>query len=241
MRVRIRWTVLVCLALLFVAAVPFAAPALTPAVQAQDKTLVWQNFDVDLRVNSDGTFTVEEHQTIRFTSGSFTAGYRDITINNFSFIDEWALTDDAGNVYSQANSGGTPYTFLIEENSRNYVMRWYFPPTANTTVTYNLRYTVHDGLRYYDGGDQLWWKAIFSDRSFPVLDGQVRVVMPQAASIQEWAAYINGADARDSASAALIEGGQAVTFDLDRRLDPGEEFEVRVEFTPNVVDGTKQP
>src|SRR5690606_33856078 len=39
----------------------------------------------------------------------------------------------------------------------------------------------------------------------------------------------------------LVEGGKAITFDLDRRLDPGEEFEVRVEFTPNVVDGVAQP
>ena len=54
------------------------------------------------------------------------------------------------------------------------------------------------GLRFYEGGDQLWWKAIYGNRSFPVLAGDVRVVVPDGATIQEWAAYINEADARDS-------------------------------------------
>jgi hypothetical protein len=35
-----------------------------------------------------------------------------------------------------------------------------------------------------------------------------------------------------------MENGQAVIYDLTRRLDAGEEFEVRVEFTPGIVDGT---
>ena len=61
MRVRIRWTAWVCLALLFVAAAPFAAPALTSVAQAQDKTLVWENFDVDIQVNSSRNQSLTNH------------------------------------------------------------------------------------------------------------------------------------------------------------------------------------
>ncbi len=50
-------------------------------------------------------------------------------------------------------------------------------------------------------------------------------------------AYINAADARDRVTATLLEGNQAVIFELPDRLDAGEELEARVEFTPNVVDG----
>jgi hypothetical protein len=72
-----------------------------------------------------------------------------------------------------------------------------------------------------------------------VLAGRVTVETP--AGIQEWAAYINERDARDAATASLLEGQRGIVFDLDRRLQAGEEFEVRVEFTPDVVVGSAQP
>jgi hypothetical protein len=233
MTLRLRWAVLWALLALWLA---FPVPAL-----AQDKSLVWERFDVDIEVQSDGTFDVAEHQTIRFTSGTFTAGYRDIPIRNFSYLDNWEVTDESGNVYRQASGGEERYTFVVNQSSGSYVIEWFFPPTADATETYTLRYTVHEGLRYYTEGDQVWWKAIYANRSFPVEDGQVRVIVPPSATIRQWSAYINNVDARGSATAALVSGGEAVVYTLDRTLRPGEELEVRVEFTPDVVGGTVQP
>ncbi|OUC06586.1 hypothetical protein RY27_20105, partial [Litorilinea aerophila] len=208
---------------------------------AQDKSFVFERFDVDIVVNADGTFDVVEHQGIRFTSGTFTFGYREIPIRYFSYIDNWRLTDESGHTYTLDRGSQQPYTFSLEESASRYVIRWYFPPMANASETYTLRYRVHGGLRYYDEGDQIWWKAIYGERSAPVLAGRVRVIMPERATIQQWAAYINGQDARDAATATLVEGNRAVLFDLTRRLNGGEEFEVRVQFTPGVVDGAPQP
>jgi hypothetical protein len=229
--------VLVTVLSLFVVGWLAATPLFAPVAIAQEKSLVWDRFDVDIQVNADGSFDVTEKQTIRFTEGSFTNGYRNIPIRNFSYIDSWSLTDEDGNVYRQSNMPGEPYTFTVSETDGEYVVRWYFPEVANTAITFDLSYRVNGGLRYYDNGDQLWWKAIYGDRTFPVLAGRVRVIMPQDANIQEWAAYINDYDAQESATANLFDGGSAVFFELDRRLNSGEEFEVRVEFTPNVVDG----
>ena len=41
---------------------------------AQEKSLLWERFDVDIIIRKDGTFEVTEHQTIRFTRGTFTFG-----------------------------------------------------------------------------------------------------------------------------------------------------------------------
>ncbi len=229
----------VAVAALVMLALGWAAQA--APVLAQDQTLIWDRFDVDIGVNLNGTFDVVEHQTIRFTSGTFSFGYRSIPVSNFGFIDNWAVEDDAGNTYQPAASGGEPYTFTVNQGGGQYEVRWYFPPTANSSATYRLSYTVHSGLRYYEGGDQLWWKAIYGDRAYPVVDGRVRVVVPEPATVQEWAAYINGDDARGRATAEAVTGGQAVIFDLERRLESGEEFEVRVQFTSGVVDGVSQP
>lgn len=240
-----RWThrlIAVLLTLIFVTSGLLAAGSLLPVtVHAQDKTLVWERFDVDITVNADGTFDVAEYQEIRFTRGSFTFGYRDIPVNNFDYIDNWAVTDSQGNVYRPSAGGEAPYTFTVSDEGYRYVVRWYFPPLANAGERYALSYTVHGGLRYYDGGDQVWWKAIYGNRSFPVLAGDVRVLVPASAVVQEYAAYINERDARGNAQASVLDDGAGVLFTLTSRLDAGEEFEVRVEFTDGVVDGVAQP
>jgi uncharacterized membrane protein len=212
----------------------------TPSVLAQDKSLVWDRFDVNLALNADGTISVAEQQTIRFTSGTFRFGYRDIPVTNLGYIDNWTVTDDSGNRYQLAYGGETPYTFTVEDNGSHYVVHWYFPPQANSTETYTLSYTVHDALRFYEGGDQLWWKAIYSDRGFPVLAGRVQVTTPPGADIVEWAAYINEYDAREDnyATATLSENKRQIVFELQRRLGSNEELEVRVQFPHGVIAGT---
>jgi uncharacterized membrane protein len=233
MREHVRWTTLLWVASL----VAFLFVAWAPTVSAQERSLVWDRFDVDLLVNLDGTFDVREHQTIRFTQGTFRAGYRDIPRTNLSYIDNWAITDDQGNQYTRRDGGEQPYTFSVEESGGRYIINWFFSPIANDTATFTLSYTVHGGLRFYEGGDQLWWKAIYGDRSFPVLAARVRAVVPAAAQITEWAAYINELDARNAATATLVEGDQAILFELTQRLQPGQEFEARVQFTHGIVDG----
>ncbi|MEZ4673577.1 MAG: DUF2207 domain-containing protein [Caldilineaceae bacterium] len=202
--------------------------ALPTVLFAQDKALVWQDFSVDIHVQQDGTFDVYEYQTINFTSGTFTFGYREIPIQNLGYIDGWQITDGSGNTYQHASTGKTPYTFTVDNSGSSYVINWYFPGRANSTETYTLHYTVHDGLRYYEEGDQLWWKAIYGDRTFPVLDGHVKVTLPAPAQVMNWAAYINERDAKNDASATVAGDQQSVQFALGHRLAAGEEFEVRV-------------
>ena len=117
------------------------------------------------------------------------------------------------------------------------MIKWYFP-TTDQPETYTLSYKVHDGLRYYTEGDQVWWKAVYGDRQFPVLASRVRVLLPAPAVAQQYAAYINGNDARDRVNAEVLDDGRAVIFDTQSTLDAGEELEARVEFTPGVVTGT---
>ncbi len=210
-------------------------------VKAQEKSVVWERFDVDINVNVDSSFDVAEGQAIRFTQGTFSFGTRYIPIRNFEYIDNWSLVDGEGNVYTQAFGGDEPYTFTVDQSSSRYDIRWYFPPVANSTSVYYLSYTVHGGLRFYEGGDQLWWKAIYGDRSFPVLEGNVKVTVPPTALIEEYAAYINGGDARDSASALVADDQRSVTFELTQTLQAGQDFEVRVQFTDGVVDGVAAP
>ena len=204
--------------------------------QAAEKSLVWDRFDVDIIVNADGAFDVAEHQAIRFLDGEFTFGYRSIPKQNFSALTDWSVTDASGHVYTEAYGGQEPYTFVVDDQGDEYVVHWYFPRT-DQPETYTLKYTVQDGLRYYDGGDQVWWNAIYGDRQFPVRAGRVRVIVPAPAVIDKFAAYINGDDAGSAVTTELLDENRAVIFDLTESLAAGEELQSRVQFTHGVVAG----
>ncbi len=215
-----------------------------PAASAQEKSLVWERFDVDIVVRPDGAFDVKERQTIRFTRGTFTFGFREIPRDRLRSISDWSLTDGSGNSYRLATAGREPFTFTVTEQGSRYVIYWFFPPVAGRSETYTIAYAVHGGLRYYEDGDQLWWQAIYGERTFPVRGGRVHLSAP--APIQEWAAYVKQGDrawedALGMAMASLAENEREVTYEFDRTLAAGEAFEVRVEFAPGVVAGEAQP
>ena len=93
MRTQHRWTVLILLGVLCISLiVAQASPVL-----AAEKSIVWDAFDVDIQVNTNGSFAVTERQSIRFLDGTFTFGYRNIPKNNLGYVDNWAVTDDSGN------------------------------------------------------------------------------------------------------------------------------------------------
>ena len=54
-----------------------------------------------------------------------------------------------------------------------------------------------------------------------MLDGRVRVVLPNAAAVQEYAGYVNERDADSRATATVIEGEHAVIWELMIELYAG--------------------
>ena len=208
----------------------------TTAVLAAEKSIVWEEFNADITVNQDGTFDVAEEQAIRFFDGTFSFGYRNIPKANLGEITDWAIVDASGNTYRQAPGGKEPYTFVVQDVGDEYVVNWYFPPRSDPE-TYTLYYRVHDGLRYYPDGDQVWWKAVYGDRSFPVQSSQVRVLLPPGAQVDNYAAYINGDDAAGQVTGQILNDGRTALFQTQNWLQAGEELEVRVQFPHGVVAG----
>ena len=131
-----------------------------PAV-AQEKSLLWERFDVDIIIRKDSSFEVTEHQTIRFTRGAFTYGYRDIPKKNFSSLDDWTLTDSQRQQLSLCKLRQRALYIYRHQKSLPLRHLLVFPdPMAPTSSeTFALGYTVRGGLRYYEGGDQLWWQG----------------------------------------------------------------------------------
>ena len=215
---RLRWLVLLAV---------LALPVLAGTAQAQEKQYHWTRFDVNIEVLPSGDFTVEEIQTIAFTSGEFHFGFRNIPTDRLEAIRDVEVWE--GNRQYAPGHGGD-YTFETYTESGQFYIKWYFPYTSNSEHTFTLRYRVVGGLRYYEGGDQLYWKAVYADRGAPVYASTVTVRLPNVPG-DPVAAY--GAEAAISG-----RGTSTVVFTAAETLDPQQELEVRVQFPHGVVQGS---
>ncbi|HEY54151.1 MAG TPA: DUF2207 domain-containing protein [Caldilineae bacterium] len=219
----LRWPFVAGLLMLFLMAL------VTGRAIAQSKSLYWERFDVDLTVNTDGTFDVREAQEIQFTQGSFTYGFRSIDTRLVESISDIRVEDEFG-PYEESDSE-EPRTFSVSQEGSSVVVRWYFEETADTAHTYVISYRVHGGLRYYDDGDQIWWQAVYGDRSFPVNSSVVTIHVPAPAKIQNMDSYFTSADME------LVDD-QTARLTATERIPAGQIFEVRAQFTPGVVAGS---
>jgi len=203
-----------------IAVVGVVALVAAPAA-AESKTLVWTRLDSDITVQPNGDLQIVETNVIQFTSGSFTYGYRDITMD--------LITGVSG---IQATEGGKPLRFETSKPSSNVLrIKYYFATATNEERTFKIAYTVQGATRYYSGGDQVYWKAIYADRNgFSVMNSRVTVKLPKGATATQSATY--------GASATVTGAGEStVVATAQNPIPSGTEMEIRVQFPHGLITG----
>jgi hypothetical protein len=166
-----------------------------------------------------------------FTAGTFRFGVRSIPTANTSSIDQVQVSELGGQAYSRSSSGD-PYTFDVNQAGGDLNIRYNFPPTNDASRTIVIEYTVCGGLLYYPAGDQLVWKAVPSNDSFPIQNASVTVHLPDGATIANYDAT------GPSGTATLIDNNQGVRFVADEPIRPGSsDFAVRVQWPHGIVAG----
>lgn len=208
---------------------------------AQTKTFYWERFDVDITLLENGSLRVVETQTINFSGGTFSFGFGTIPYGRAGNND--GITDievrEGNRVYQQVIAGRAPGTFTVSEEGNEVVIEWYFEPT-NGSHTYTFSYTVLGGVRVGAGGedgDQIFWKAIPSDRGARVENSTVTIHLPEGVTPQRYidtnnylvAAYINGAES-SAVRAQVSDNGRTITYTLLEPLQSYDLLEVRVQF-----------
>jgi uncharacterized membrane protein YgcG len=203
------------------------------AAQAQDKSLYWQRYDVNITVQPNSDVLVEEIQQIQFTSGDFHFGYRAIPLDRVDQITDVSVAEVINGSERPYASGSTgEYGFTASTEEGKLKITWYFPYTRNTAHTYIVRYRVVGGLRIYEGGDQIWWKAIGADHNFPIRASKVTVSLPATFSQDQLKVESYGASARN-----YVTDRGAVVFEA-QNIAADQELEVRVQFPHGVVQGS---
>lgn len=208
------------LALFALAALLLAGLAASPAA-AQSKTLQWQRLDTDITVLLNGDLEIVETNIIYFTSGSFSFGYRDIDLSRLDSVRDVRVTDDIGR----------PLRFEQSSDGNIFRIKYYFPTATRETRTFKLRYIVRGAVRYYEGGDQVYWAGVYADRNgFPVESARITVRLPDGATATIADAY--GPQARVTG-----EGENLVVAEALTAIPSGQDFEIRVQFPHGIVQG----
>ena len=198
-------------------------------VFAQERSVYWENYDVDITIQPDGSFRVAETQQLEFVGGPFRFGLRTIPTDSLSAIRDVRVSEVGGPVYRESTSGD-PNTFQTYSDSEGFNIRYNFEPTTNAAREVVLEYTVDGGLLYYDGGDQLVWKAVPANANFPIQASTVTVHLPPGATLDNY-------DATGPAGQPeVIDGG--VRFIASEPIRAGgQDFAVRVQWPHGIVAG----
>ncbi|MFQ5856014.1 MAG: DUF2207 domain-containing protein [Anaerolineae bacterium] len=194
---------------------------------AQDRSVVWDRFDVDLSVQKNGDIDVVETQAIVFQGGPFRFGFAAIPFERLEGITNVEVYE--GNRRFEQSNSEAPYTFQTWVESGEFNIRWYFPETSDSRHTYVIKYKAEGAVRIYDGGDQIWWIAI-GDLGFPVQSSRVMVHLPEGVDeVQNWESY-------GITSQTDVLDPRTIVFTAQETIRPGRQFEIRVQFPHGVVE-----
>ncbi len=228
------WALLIAAVTLWPALPAGAADA--PVVQTRRLTITF--FDATYDVRPDGALDVEERVTVRF-EGSWNGIYRWIPVKyeltgggrHQVYLDLQAVEDERGNELRHE---------VKREGALVKIKTW-VPGARDAERTVVYRYRVENGLRYFEGDDEmqwahdeLYWNVTGDEWEMPILRARARVSLPAAASGIKAVAYTGrrGATGRDYEQAI---SGSSVVFETTRALEMREGLTVVVGWEPGAV------
>ena len=208
-------------------------------VTAQTRSIVWQRWDVDIVVTSDGDLLITETQAIEFRGGPFREGFREIP-NNFT---EGITNFNVYEVISQVSIPLPTHVSRTDTDGGSTLVTWDFEPALDEVRTFIVTYVVSGALRLYEsrgedycagGGDScdiLSWHAVPDNHDYSIQSSHVTVTLPAGGEILRDPEALSNATiywetGRDNLSA---------TFIANESLESGTGIDVRITFAHGAV------
>jgi uncharacterized membrane protein YgcG len=205
--------------------------AMTSPLSAQ-RSLTIERFAADIHVLTNGDVQVSESITVRFT-GSWNGIFRSIPVEyrtdrgaNYTLrLDMERITDDAGNELRVETS----------RSGRNRVFKVWVPGAQDATRTVVLQYIVHNGLRFFEEHDELYWNVTGEETEFAILAASANVYVPAEVSGLRATAFTGVYGSVDRA-VAIDTVDSLVRFSTTRPLGFREGLTIVVGWNPGVVE-----
>ena len=207
-----------------------AVAAATPAV-AQERSLAIENFSTLIRVNQDATLDIQETIAARFT-GKWNGIYRTVPVEyrtpqGFN----WSIHLD---LLGATDGSGQPLE-VETKRERHYIKyKIWIPGAEDASRVISLRYRVHNGLRFFEDHDELYWNATGDEWDVPLGLVTAQVELPSGAAGIRTSAF-TGAVGSTASDAIIDTSGTSVSFALQRGLGYREGLTVVIGWNKGVV------
>ncbi len=204
----------------------FTLFTLTTQVNAQsDLThlpFYWDSINVAIDVQDNGDMLVTETQKYVFNKEHTNERYRYIPLDKVDDITDVSVSENNQILPSQVG----------KKNNQLWI-KWQHELNPPESHTFELKYRVVGGLHVNFKNAQVYWKAIFSDRTSPIQNAKVTVKLPQslAGTINSYLYYPKSI----TVSSQKLDD-QTVEFISQKPILPGQELEVKVAFYSAILD-----
>ncbi len=199
-------------------AIALTVPRIHPAQAAVP--FYWESINVDLDVQTNGDMLVTETQKYVFESDYSNQRYRYIRLDKVDGIQDVSV---------QENNQVLESTVTTEDNQLK--IQWSHPLKAPEAHTFVLKYRVIGGLQLYGTETQVFWRAVFVDRSAPVKTAKVTVHLPEAL-----AGSVTSFQSFDAPATASQVDPRTFEFTAQQELPPQQTLEVQVSFPSSILN-----
>lgn len=183
----------------------------------------WDFVNVDITLETDGDLLVKETQKYVFTGDHSRDRYRYIPLEGIDTITDVAVYEN-----------NQPLSVDTGEQNNHYWIRWRHPLYPPAVHTFAIQYRVVGGIQVKGNRAQLYWNAIFPERSAPINHGTVTVHVSEALIGKVKGFRGEGVESRDrKLNATTFE------FATEGALEPQQALNIRLEFPANALDVTQ--
>lgn len=198
-----------------------------PAAEAAE---VIHDYRSRIVVDSSGSLLVTEMIEVTAEGNDIKRGiYRDFPLYRRTFLG--GILPSEYRILSVARGGkAEPYhTETSENNLRLYIGNSDVYLPTGQRYAYEIVYSIPRQVFFYKDHDELNWNVIGTGWSFPIERARAEIVLPDAAPILRYNAYVGKALSKDSAVQARQDRGW-LFVEAQRALEPHEGMTVSVAF-----------
>ncbi|MEM6839512.1 MAG: DUF2207 domain-containing protein [Cyanobacteria bacterium P01_C01_bin.120] len=180
----------------------------------------WDFINVDIALQSNGDMVVTETQKYTFTAEHTNQRYRYIPLDRLDRITD--VTVYEGDNQLPAQTG-------IQDNQ--YWIRWRHELNAPESHTFKVQYRVVGGVKTQGAHSQIFWRALFPERSADIKQGQVTVHLPE-----ELAGQVDQFTSQGIAATNQQVDDRTFKFTVTKPLAPQVFLDVKVRFPSGILD-----
>ena len=191
------------------------------------------HFASNVTVAQDGTMTVREHLVVAF-NGEYHGIYRDIPIeypgphgSNYElFLKVTGVTDALGHKLKYDSSVQNGYRHL----------KIYVPGASDSTQTVEIDYDIQNGVRWFDGYDELYWNVTGNDWPVPIDQAMAIILFPPNAVGNLRGQAFTGTYGSSAQDATVVVNGNVVRIQTNDPLDMREGLTADVMISKGVLN-----